>query len=161
MPDVISNTSPLYYLHRIEQLSILRELYGHVWVTPQVVEELRAGADQGLSVPEVNRIEWIKVRAVTVPRMLELISDLGKGEASILALAMEIENPLLIVDDALGRRIASAQAIALTGTVGVLIKAKQVGILSAVASQLDRLKTAGFYLHDAVYQKALCLAGEK
>lgn len=74
---VICNTSPLFYLHRIRLLDVLRQLYGRLTVTPAVVQELEAGAAQGEDVPDVRELPWIAVRQVSVPSFLSLIPDLG------------------------------------------------------------------------------------
>ena len=75
---IVSNTSPLYYLHQLGCLEVLRDLFGHVHTTPQVLAELHAGELQGLDIPEVSGIEWMIVQNITVPSFVELIPDLGK-----------------------------------------------------------------------------------
>jgi len=90
MPEcVISNTSPVFYLHRLRQLELLQKLYGRIIIPEAVVAELQAGQAQGEDVPEIAQIDWIEVRAVRVPRLLRLLPDLGSGEAQALALALE------------------------------------------------------------------------
>jgi predicted nucleic acid-binding protein len=86
MPDlVISNTSPLFYLYRLGHLELLQKLYQRVIVPAAVVRELKAGQDQCEDTPEVGDYDWIEVRAVRVPRLIRLITDLGAGEAETLA----------------------------------------------------------------------------
>ncbi|OGV68748.1 MAG: hypothetical protein A3K19_11920 [Lentisphaerae bacterium RIFOXYB12_FULL_65_16] len=158
---VISNTSPLFYLHRIGCLDVLKRLYGSVTVTPAVVQELAAGASQGEDVPDVTALPWVVVRQVSVPPFLSLIPDLGAGEASVLALATEMEEAcLVIIDDRLGRRIAGLHALRCTGTAGVLLKSKRAGIIPRVLPCLAALDRAGFYLTSAVKRDILDLAGE-
>ena len=97
MPEhVISNTSPLFYLHRLRYLDLLRELYQRIIVPDAVVDELQAGREQGEDVPEVAAYAWIDVRSVRIPEVVALITDLGAGEAQALALGLE-EDPLLDV----------------------------------------------------------------
>lgn len=90
MPDVvICNTSPLFYLHRLRHLAILRQLY-HQFVVPEAVcDELHVGRMQGEDTPELEAYAWITVRTVRVPEVIQLITDLGPGEAQVLALALE------------------------------------------------------------------------
>ena len=164
MPDagrtVISNTSPLYYLHRVTCLDLLQAVYGCVTITPDVLAELAAGAAQGEDVPDVSIHDWIRVRQIAVPAYLALVPDLGAGEASVLALAAETPNCTVIMDDRLGRRMARRQGVRLTGTVGLLLKAKNGGLVPSIAPLLDDLARAGFYLGEAFRFDVLSLAGE-
>jgi uncharacterized protein len=97
---------------------------------------------------------------VHLPRILGLVTDLGAGEAQVLALALEDEGSLAIVDDGLARRIARAQNLRITGTAGVLLKAKQSGHLDALSPLLDKLDSLGFRLAEDVRITILRLAGE-
>jgi predicted nucleic acid-binding protein len=75
---------------------------------------------------------------------LELIPDLGSGEASVIALALENKGSLAIIDDSLGRSVASSQKIKLTGTLGVLLLAKQEGLIPSLSSLVADLRKKGF-----------------
>ena len=161
MPEAltaISNTSPLLYLHRIGQIQVLRRLYGLVCATTQVVAELAAG---GLDVPGIDAVGWLEIRDVRIPETLRLVPDLGAGEASSIALALEIgSSSLLLLDDRLGRRIAGLAGLSITGTAGILVRAKQKGLVPAVRPLLEELLRAGFHLR-ADHVSDICrLAGE-
>lgn len=161
MPElVISNTSPLFYLHRLRHLELLRELYQRIIVPEAVVRELEAGRDQGEDAPKVTNYGWIEVRSVRVPQLIQLITDLGSGEAEVLALALEEPDTLVILDDRLARNMAKLQNLRITGTAGVLLKAKQEGHTSAVAPLLNELTQLGFRLSEAVKASILHLAKE-
>jgi predicted nucleic acid-binding protein len=161
MPEgrtVVCNTSPLLYLHRIGELCLLRRLYGRVSVTRQVVEELAAG---GVEVPEAGDCEWIDVRDVPVPATLSMVPDLGVGEASTLASALDTSAPvLLLLDDRLARRIAALRQIPFSGTAGVLLRAKERGLIGAVKPLLEKLIQGGFYLRRQHMADICILAGE-
>ena len=132
MPDlVICNTSPLFYLHRLQNLTLLQKLYGKIVVPEAVVNELEAGRSQGEDVPTITSRDWIEVRPVLVPRMLELTTDFGPGEVEVLALALQEMGSLIIVDDRLAREVARLRNLRLTGTAGVLLKAKHQGYILA------------------------------
>ena len=161
MPDlVISNTSPLFYLHRLRRLDLLQKLYQRLIVPEAVVDELRAGRDQGEDAPDIADHDWIEVRSVRVPELVRLVTDLGAGEAQVLALALEEPGSLVILDDLLARKVAKLRNIRLTGTAGVILKAKQQGYISAVAPLLDRLLRLDFRLSNAVKASILKLAQE-
>ena len=157
---IISNTSPLYYLHQVGSLKVLRNLYGRVVTTPQVRDELEAGRAQGLDVPDVDALDWVTVKDISVPSFLGLIGDIGKGEASILALALEYPGSRLIVDDQLARDVAHDQNISVTGTLGVLLLAKERGHVVCIANVMDELLRHGFHCSHALHLEVLRLAGE-
>ncbi len=162
MPSVvIVNTSPLFYLHRIDCLSVLQKLYNEIIIPGAVVAELAEGERVGEDVPNVANYPWIKVRNVMVPAFIAMIPDLGRGEAEVLALGSEEIAPLLVIDDALARRIANLQTLKFTGTAGVLLKAKSEGHITEIKTILAKLKTAGFYLHETVVTEILNLAKER
>lgn len=161
MPDlVLSNTSPLFYLYRLRRLELLQELYQRIVVPEAVVNELEAGRAQGEDTPAVIDYRWIEVQSVRVPRLVRLITDLGAGEAEVLALALDAPHSLVILDDRLAREIGKLQNLRITGTAGVLLKAKHEGHISAVAPLLDQLTRLGFRLGEAVKTSILRLAQE-
>ncbi len=161
MPDrVISNTSPIFYLHRLGQLELLHRLYGRILVPEAVVEELKAGEDQGEDVPDIADYGWIEVRSVHIPEVVSLIMDLGPGEAQVLAMALENPGSLAIIDDGLARKLAQARDIRITGTAGILLRAKQAGYIKSVKSLLKMLIQLDFRLSEAVVDTILRLAKE-
>ena len=161
MPDlVICNTSPLFYLHRLRHLEILRQLYHQLVVPEAVRDELHVGRMQGEDTPELEAYAWITVRTVRVPEIIQLITDLGPGEAQVLALALEEPGSLVILDDGFARAMATARGIRLTGTAGVLLKAKQEGHIHAIAPLLDTLIQQGFRLSDTTRAAIVALAQE-
>jgi uncharacterized protein len=161
MPDrVISNTSPLFYLHRLRHLDLLQKLYQRIIVPEAVVDELNVGRDLGQDIPNVEDYGWIEVRPVRAPELVKLITDLGAGEAQALTLAIEEPGSLVILDNRLAREVARMRNIRITGTAGVLLKAKQEGHISAVAPLLNRLTELDFRLSDDVKARILMLAQE-
>jgi predicted nucleic acid-binding protein len=157
---VISNTSPIFYLHRIGQLDLLRQLYGQVIVPEAVVAELEAGSRQGEDVPDLPSSAWIVRRSVQVPEVLRLVTDLGDGEAQVLALALENPFALAILDDRLARSLAAVSDIKFTGTLGILLRAKVKGLIPKIAPMLEAMTRAGFRMTDQVAADALRLARE-
>ena len=157
---VISNTSPIFYLHRLGHLDLLHKLYEHILVPEAVVEELRAGREQGEDVPDIADYSWIAVLSVKTPELVSLITDLGPGEAQVLTLAIENPGSLVLLDDGLAREIAGARNIKLTGTAGILLKAKQERHIEAVEPLIRMLTQLGFRLSNDVINIILKLAQE-
>jgi predicted nucleic acid-binding protein len=87
-------------------LDLLQKLYQRIIVPEAVVNELKAGRDQGEDTPDVTDYDWIEVQSVRVPQLIRLITDLGAGEAEVLALALEEPGRLVILDDHLAREVA-------------------------------------------------------
>ena len=159
MPELICNTSPIQYLHQLGLLDLLRRLGDPVVVPAAVVQELNDGRQVGVGLPNVE-IPWISiVRSANAP-VLSLVTDLGPGETEVLALGLERRDAVLILDDALARRMARVLQLRHTGTLGLLLDAKQAGYIPSVASPLDRLSELGFRIAGGTRSLVLALAGE-
>ena len=86
--------------------------------------------------------------------------DLDDGEAETIILAQEQFVDVVIIDEKLGRRYATQINIPVTGTIGVLLKAKERGLIPAVAPFLRELRNKSSWINDSLFEKALFLAGE-
>ena len=161
MPDVISNSSPLQYLHQAGVLHLLPALFGQVCVPDAVVAELEEGRRRGVSLPVLADLSWLQVRTVRRPELVPLVTHLGDGEKEVLALGRELPDVLLLLDDRDARRHAHALELEISGTLGVLLVAKERGILEAVRPVLDRLQAMRFHLDARTRQIVLKLAGEE
>ncbi len=160
MPEVISNTSPIQYLHQADLLDLLPALYGEVTVPEGVVAELEAGRRRSVPLPDVRELSWARVRRAPRERLLTLVTDLGRGEREVLALAAENPESLAVLDDALARQYARVLHVAFTGTLGVLLRAKEAGHLDLVGPTVRRLEKLGFRLDAGTRASILELAGE-
>lgn len=160
MPEVISDTSPLQYLTQINLLHILPALAGRIIVPQAVVEELAQGRAAGLSLPDPSVIEWMIIRRSVGASALAIVTDLGPGETETLLLALESQDALVILDDALARRIAKTQGIRVIGTLGVLLEAKRAGHVPLIRPYLDQLDTLRFRLASHTREMVLRMARE-
>lgn len=163
MPEgvVVCNTSPLLYLHQVQQIELLARLYGRVLIPPAVRDELKVGGTQGVSVPDLGRLPWLEIQPLRDSTLLPVVVDLGAGESEAIALALSHPGSLLILDDSLGRRIAHLNRLSYTGTLGVLVKAKQKGFLPSVAPILDALQQTSMWLSRDLVTWVLKEAGEE
>lgn len=160
MPDIICNTSPLQYLHQIGALHFLPALVKSIIVPPAVQDELNAGRQVGLDLPDLKMYEWVSVRPPASSAALPLITDLGPGEREVLALALESPDAVCVLDDALARRVAGVLGLRVTGTLGILLDAKRAGIAANLRPLLDQLQSLGFRLAVHTRTAVLKLAGE-
>lgn len=147
---VIADTSCFVILSKIDALFILPALYGTVTTTPEIAGEF------GDTLPA-----WVSVTEVKDPmrtRILEMQVD--RGEASALALALEIPDSVVVMDDLRGRKAAAALALRFTRTIGVIVRAKLAGIIPAVKPVLEAIRRTDFRISDALEHQALIQAGE-
>ena len=157
---MICNTSPLQYLHQVGQLHLLPALVGRIVIPPAVAAEIDAGRTLGLNLPDVSATSWIESRRPVSALALPLVTDLGPGETEVLALALESPGAVVILDDAVARRVAATLHVCLTGTLGVLLDAKRQGLITAVTPILDELEALRFRLASRTRAAILELAGE-
>jgi len=145
MRNMISDTSCIIVLDKLELLYILKEIYGTVLVTKEVANEY------GSNLPD-----WIYVKEVQDRKTLKLISAfVDLGEASSLALALETENSTVIMDDLKGRSIAEKLSVKITGTLGVLVKAKDREIIYSLMDVVEQLKAKGFRISKELEKELL------
>jgi len=160
LPELVCNTSPLQYLHQIGLLHLLRDLGGRVWVPSAVVRELEEGRARSIDLPSLVDKEWICVRSPASAPALPLVTDLGPGEAEVLALALEAPGIVAVLDDSLARRMAEALSISFTGTLGLLLDAKRAGLVPEIKPLVAQLDALGFRLAPQTRVVVLQRAGE-
>ena len=151
---VVSDTTAVTTLLKAGMVGLLSELFGSVTIPRAVEEELLAF--------HPHLPNHILLRPVALAdRLLPQTTSLGRGEAETITLAKEINADLLLTDDLKARSIAAGLNIKCTGLLGLLIRAKQRGLIASVRDAIGRLEVrGGLYLSDAVKMEALRLAGE-
>ena len=147
---VISDTSCLIIFNKIGQLEILQKVYDNVLTTPEVAEEFSE------ILPD-----WIIIKEVQDKKYQEFLeTQIDYGEASAIALAKEIDNSLLLLDDLKARKLAGKLNLRFTGTLGVITKAKQIGVISAIRPIIDSLLLTDFRISENVIEELLKLNNE-
>lgn len=160
MPEAISNTSPLLYLYRIGVLGWLRDLFGQVWIPKAVAIELKQGQQKGYDVPDPSNYAWLQIVELRLMPSEWLALDLGARELAAMALALENRDRIILLDNALARRIAQAAGLNVWGTLKVLLEAKAHSLTESVEPLINRLEDAGMWVSDDIRQRILALAGE-
>lgn len=165
MAAVISDASVLISLASADHLDLLRKLYETVLIPGIVAREI-SGA--GGTLPGSGAIkaalaqQWISIAEPKNTSLATALSDtLDAGEAHAIALAIETPNALLLIDETDGRAVAKNLGVRVTGTIGVLVRAKRDGHLPALQPLLDRL-IAGtqFRISRELYERTLRECGE-
>jgi predicted nucleic acid-binding protein len=151
MPDtVISDASCLILLSKIDSISLLELVYSSVITTPEIASEV------GFNLPD-----WITLHSPTGLGALGAIpTSVDRGEATAIALALELPGCTLIVDDLAARNFASRLGIHVTGTLGVLVKAKLDGHVPSIKPFIEKIRQTNFRFSDRVERNAYLLAGE-
>jgi predicted nucleic acid-binding protein len=152
---VVADTSPINYLVLLEQTAVLPALYTRVLLTPAVVTEL-----QDPEAPEEVRVwvadlpAWCAVRLPAPRGETEMLAHLGAGEREAILLAQELRADVLLINEEDGRQAARSRALTVTGTLGVLERAAERGLLD-LPSTLARLLTTSFRVRDELIQGML------
>ena len=152
MPDVaaITDTSCLIALSKIEALEILHKLYKRVVVSKEIAEEFGEPLPSWLEILEVSNKNYQKI----------LENSLDIGEASAIALAFELKNVLLVLDDLKARKEAQKLGFKITGTLGVLFSAKEKNVIHSLKIYLDRLQHTDFRIADNIVAEMLKRSNE-
>ena len=161
MRKVIVNSTPLIVLCNIGELDILRSMYGEITIPKAVYDEVTVKEDTACSILK-DSPDWIHIEELTDESKKRMYkAKLHEGEVEVMILAQECrDEALVIIDDDAAKRTARFLDITAIGTLGVLIKAKQLGIISEIKPMLDRLQKKGFYISERLYKDILYIAGE-
>lgn len=159
---VVSNTSPLTNLAAIGLFEILYQLYPNIHIANGVWAELNAFDQTWPGSSEVRAADWITQHPVQNQSLVTALRrDLDKGEAETIALSIELNADLVLLDERPGRQIAESFGLPVAGVLGILLNAKTLNLLPAIKPALDDLRQqAGFYLSDELYSHVLTIAEE-
>lgn len=160
---VVSDSSPLVSLSAVGHLGLVRKLFGRVLIPEVVYSEI---VEHGAGRPgtrEVAAATWIERHATSGRSLVALLKvDLDEGEDEAIALALEQDADVVLLDERRGRQRAEALGLRVTGAVGLLVEAKRQGHLAQVRPVLDALREeAGFWVSDRLYRRVLALADER
>ncbi len=160
---VVCNTSPLTSLAAIGQFDLLRNLYSTLHIAEAVWDELNAKGKRWPGRDDVAAADWIERHTVQNQALVRALRrDLDRGEAESIALALDLDADLVVMDEKEGRHAAQRQGLCVIGVVGILLEAKAQKHIQELRPYLDALRqTAGFHLSNAVYERALELANEQ
>lgn len=147
---VISDTSCLILLSKIGRLELLQKLYKSVFITPEIKNEFNQ------ILPDF--IEILEVKDKQKQLLLEFQID--KGESSGIALALEIPDAIIILDDNKARKIARKLSLNVTGTLGVIINAKKRGFIDDAIKILEEIKKTDFRISEELEKEFLFLNDE-
>lgn len=158
---VVADATPLIYLAAISKFELLRDLYGRIAIPSAVYEEVVTQGTGRWGATETAGAGWIDRESVQdQTKLIGLQSRLHGGESEVIVLAEELQAGLVLMDESAGRHELVLRRLGCLGTVGVLMQAKQRGLIHALRSELDQLRACGFHLSDQLYQACLTAVGE-
>lgn len=147
---IISDTSCLILLTNIDQIDLLRKIGREVYITRAVYQEF------GKSLPE-----WIRLKEPVDKHYQKLLErEVDKGEASAIILALETPGSILIIDDLKGRRVAAEMDLKYSGSFGLILRAKQEGIITSIRPVIERIRSTNFRYSVELLENVLKQAGE-
>jgi hypothetical protein len=160
----VSNTSPISNLASIGRLELLKSQFSELSIPLGVAEELAAHPDPVARAMIQNAIQaqCIQIHAPQDSGLLRLLLlQLHRGEAEAIALATDLNADFVLIDEQEGRQLASRTGLAVTGVLGVLLRAKRAGEIPSVKPEMDLLRAkANFFVSSALEKKILTAAGE-
>ena len=165
MPDtkrIVINTGPIIALvAALGDLKVLRSLYSEIIVPFEVCQEILTGCPHSFAVAQFNEADWLKKWPNALEISHYLRNSLDLGEASVIQMASNEGCHIVCIDETVGRRIAKLNGLMLTGTIGILLRAKKEGLSFSMKDAIRRMSSKGVWLGADVIDFALYHAGEK
>ena len=164
MPEtdkIVINTGPILALIAgLGDLNILNFLYKRVIVPYEVCEEITAGGSTGFGVREFNDANFLI--KINKPAIIQpyLHNSLDSGESSVIQTALDENIQTVCIDETVGRRIARLNGLTLTGSLGIMIRAKKEGHSFVLKNAIDTMQAQGIRLSEQIITFALNQVGE-
>ncbi len=155
------NTSPLIALVAAwGDLTRLEALYQEVWVPVEVCQEILQGGTSGFAIAEFEQATWLRKPKTPLDISPFLLNSLDLGEAAVIQLALDRHIATACIDEAVGRRLARLSGLKLTGSVGILLKAKQQDPSLSIRVAIENMLKQNIRLSQTVINFALTQSGE-
>lgn len=158
--DLVINTGPIIAIVAAWGDLRVLQLYRRVWVPLEVCKEISAGGAAQFAVAEFKAAHWLKKRTQPLSIAPVLLNTLDRGEAAVIQLALDENIETVCIDEAAGRRMARLNDLSVTGSIGILLRAKSEGYQFLMREAIERMKAHGVWLSDRVIAFALTQAGE-
>ncbi len=155
---VFSNTTPFISLACIDRLDLLPKIFGTIHVAQAVVDECAEGGK--IVVPPLVELDWVVIVPDSRDANLTILFELDRGEKQTILLAREFKADRVIVDERIGRNIAEYFGLTVTGTLGVLAKAKQLGHIESFRDAARCMQERGIYYDASLIGRIAYRIGE-
>lgn len=155
---LFSNTTPFIALSCIGRLDLLPRIFAKVHVSASVIEECTEGGP--ILVPDLRRLEWIIPVEDESESKLPVLFELDRGEKQTILLARKYNADRVLIDERLGRRIAEYLGLNVSGTLGVLAKAKSLGLIPSFLDAAQAMQQQGIRYNSALIVRIAQHLGE-
>ncbi len=159
MPRIVSNTTPIISLLKLNRLDLLQKLYSQIYIPAAVFKEIEAGKTKGYY-KDLSKIDWINISRIQDEQAVKYFLDLDAGEAEAIVLATEMNADLIILDEKIARFHAKHADLKVTGTLGILIKAKSAGFIKELNPILNELTDKEVWISERLKIEILQTVGE-
>lgn len=162
MMIIVSNTTPLIAFSSLQKFDLLKKLFGKIYIAEAVFHEATiAKKEKDNLVFDIFQADWVQTVKVKDRLAVEvLLDELDLGEAETIVLAKEINADWILMDEKKGRRKLTQLGLAKIGTIGLLLKAKEIGLLTEIKPEINKLIETSFNLRDSVIHTILKQANE-
>lgn len=159
--NIVINTGPIIALvAALGELKVLSSFYRKVLVPLEVIAEIRAGGPKGFAVGEFEDATWLVKWTNPLNISPILTNSLDMGEASVIQLALNEKVSTVCIDEPRGRSMARLSGLSITGSIGILLRAKKQGYPITIQNSIKRMTERGIWLSEKVINFALTQAGE-
>ena len=153
---IVSDTTPIITLIKMGHLDILKQLYGKVLIPNAVYMELTGNEKFVTEASQVIDSDFLEVEEVdneVAVMILQEVSGLDAGESEAIVMANSRKADLLVMDEHKGRGVAKKMGLPITGTIGLLLKAFDEGMLSTgdIEECIERLKETNVRISEGLF----------
>lgn len=157
---VISNTTPIITLLGVQCFDLFQALYQKIIIPEAVYWEIEAGKNKPFYT-DLKNYDWVLIEKVKNTDLVRHLSTfLDKGEAEAIVLAEEKQADLLLLDEKTARNYAMLKGLACSGSFGILLKAKELGLIGSIKPLLEIAQTNGIRISPKLRQQILQAANE-
>lgn len=155
---VFSNTTPFIALASIDRLDLMPQLFGQIHVAHEVIDECAAGGT--IVVTPLQELAWIVPAQYPVQPAPHVLLELDKGEKATLQAALANHADLVLMDEKIGRNMAEYLGLTVSGTLGVLLKARKVGLIPSFRGAAQLMRAQGIFYNPALIDRLAATVGE-
>lgn len=158
---IVTNSTPIIAFSRINQMELFQAIVGKLLIPTEVANELSEYGKAKRKSLDIDQYKWITIQEIQDRSKVEmLLPSLDKGEAEVIELAIETKADLILIDELTGRKVAESFDLNVIGSVGILIKAKEIGKIQAVKPYIDEMIDKGIRYSERFYKNLLHQIGE-
>ena len=155
---VFSNTTPLIALAAINQLELLPRLFDQIYLTDEVMGECAAGGR--IFVPNLHELSWVINTTFRQSIAPHILLELDLGEKSTILAAQEHHADLVLIDEKLGRNVAEYLGLRVSGTLGILLKAKRENLIPSFMQAANSMREHGIFFQPKLIERLAITVGE-